>query len=494
MSIKRQVAVGLKWQAINIAGRQLLFLLVFTTLARLLDPTAFGLVGLVGVYLSFVALIVDQGLGTAIIQRQDLEPEHLDTAFWFILGCAGLVSAATIAFARPLSVLLGEPKLTSLLGWSSLSLVFFAASAVHNSLLTKEMDFRRPAIRTFIANSIGGLAGVVLVLAGTGAWALVWQQIVSAAAGAVFLWRVSNYRPSFRFSFRHLRELLGIGSSVFSTTVLWFFSTRLDQMVIGRFAGAPALGLYMIGGKLPDLARFVTQQPISEVSLPALSKLQHDHPRMCEAIYRGMELHAVISFASFIGLASVASDLVPFLFGQKWQSAASLCALLAVYGLVNTLQVFFHPSLVASGGAGKYVLLNVWHTLGVAGACFAGIRFGMNYLVLGLIINGVVIAIPALLFLRSRIGLSPLKYCRPCLAPAFAAILMAAAVWGLGHFGPATLPLVLKLALKILSGAIVYIGCLLLLDRAALLKIVEIGGHALHRGESTATTPASAVT
>src|SRR5207253_7565032 len=185
-----------------------------------------------------------------------------------------------------------------------------------------------------------------------------------------------------------------------------------DQVVIGKFAGIQTLGLYSVAGKIPDFAKMITHAPLGEISLPALSQLQNDRRRLREMIYKGTELNATFSFAIFVGIAAVASDLVPFLFGNKWAAASNLCALLSLYALVIVLTVFFHPALLASGGAGKYVLLNVWHALGTLAACVIGIQFGVVYLVLGLILNGLIVAVPALYFLQRRIGLSPALYCK----------------------------------------------------------------------------------
>ena len=344
----------MKWQAISIVGKQLLSLVVFTTLARLLEPSAFGLVALVGVYLGIVAMFVDQGIGMALIQRQDLKSEHKDAAFWFNMGCAVILCLGTMALAGPVSVLFKEPRLIPLLRWSSLGLVIGASSAIHATLFVKAMDFRRPVLRNLVANAAGGAVGVGMALAGCGVWSLVGQQLASETAGAIFLWSMSTYRPSMKFSLSHFRELLGISSSVFTASILWFFSSRLDQIIIGRFAGMPMLGLYSIAGKLPGLANMLAQQPVAIVSLPSLSRLQDDHAKMRRAVFQGMELNAIVSFALFVGLAAVASDLVPLLFGDKWVAAGVLCLWLSLFSLVEALQVFCYPVLLASGGVGKY--------------------------------------------------------------------------------------------------------------------------------------------
>jgi O-antigen/teichoic acid export membrane protein len=481
MTLKLQVAHGLKWQAISIVGSQLLSLVVFTMLARLLEPSAFGLVALVGVYLGFVAMFTDQGIGMALIQRQDLKPEHKDAAFWFNLGCAVILCLGTMALADPVSALFKEPRLIPLLRWSSLGLVIQASSAIHATLFTKAMNFRQPVIRGLIANGVGGAVGVGMALAGYGVWSLIGQQLAGAIAGAIFLWSMSTYRPALRFSLPHLRQLFGFSSSVFATSILWYFSSRLDQIIIGRSAGIPMLGLYTIAGKIPNLANMVTQQPLHDVSLPALSRLQTDHARMRQAIYHGMELNAVVSFAVFVGLAAVASDLVPLLFGSKWAAASTFCSLLSLYALVNTLQVFLYPALLASGGVGKFVLLNLTHLIGVIFACLVGIQFGVTYLVIGLIMNSIVMATPALLFLRHRTGLSLSCYCKPCLLPALASIFMVGMIWLTTAMLPTDTMPVIRLACKVLVGGIAYLGCISFFAPSLLESLFNIVGHAFRR-------------
>jgi O-antigen/teichoic acid export membrane protein len=490
MTLKAQVAHGLKWQAIEIIGRQVLSLIVFTALARLLEPSAFGKVALVGVYMAFIAMFADQGIATALVQRSNLRPEHIDAAYWFNLGCALLLCAGTIMFAGPIAGLLGDRTLAPLLRWMSPALVINAMSTIYSVLFIKAMDFRRPTTRMLIGNAVGGMVGVGMAFAHCGVWSLVGQQLAAALGGALFLWRASTYRPSFKFSLSHLRELLGVSSSVFSTSLLWFFSSRLDQVVVGRFAGASALGQYVIAGKIPEFAKIVTHEPMAHVSLPALSRLQNERDRLQNAIYSGMELNAIVSFAVFVGVAAIAPNLVVVLFGSKWAAAGMLCSLLSIYGLVNALQVFFHPSLLASGGVGRYVLLNVWQAAGSLVACVGGIQLGVKYLVMGLIINNVIVAIPALIFLRKRIGLSPLKYCKPCLLPACASFFMVGALWLVGKVLPLGMPAIFGLLCKIAIGAVAYSGFLLLFQRSALINFFSIIcsaiSHETERGVSTA--------
>lgn len=478
MTLKTKVARGLKWQAVLLVGRQLISLVVFTILARVLETSAFGLFALVGVYLAFVGMFADQGIGMALIQRQDLKPEHKDTAFWFNMGCAAILCLGTMALAHPVSALFKEPRLVPLLRYSSLGLVIGASSGIHTTLFTRAMDFRQIVLRNLIANAAGGAAGVGMALAGCGVWSLVGQQLVGTTTGAIFLWSLSPYRPSLRFSLTHLRELFSFSVPVLASSYLWYFSTSLDQIVIGRFAGMHALGLYSIAGKIPNLANMATQEPLANVSLPSLSRLQDDHAKMRQTISQGMELNAVVSFAIFAGLALVAPDLVPLLFGVKWAAAIAPCSFLSLYALANALQVFIYPTLLATGGIGKYVWLSVLHTIGVLVACLVGIQFGIIFVVLGLIANSLIIAIPGVLSVRQRIGMSPASYCKPCLVPALASLFMAGVIWLVKDGLSADVAPMLRLACKILAGATAYLAFILIFRPATLARLLSMVRHA----------------
>ena len=277
---------------------------------------------------------------------------------------------------------------------------------------------------------------------------------------AIFLWTASSYRqPSAKFSLSHLRELLSVSSSVFATSLLWFVSSKLDQIAIGRFVGAPALGFYVIAGKLPDLANTLTQQPVTQVSLPALSRIQNDHARMRQVIHRGMKLNApcLVRGICGSGRGCLGSCAVFFLEanGLLLPDCARYCRFMRS---INSLQIFFYPALLASGGVGRYVLLNACHTISVLIACVIGIQFGVRCLVLGLIANGLVVTIPAIMFLRNRIGLSPLDYFKPCLAPAFASRVNGGSCLAGWKFAAIGYSNHIKIARKNIAGAVSYIG------------------------------------
>lgn len=481
MTLRAQAARGLKWQAIEISGRQVLSLVVFTTLARLLDPTAFGLVGMVVVYLAFVQILAEQGIGAALVQRKDLQPQHLDAAFWFNVACAAGLCTVTIAVAEPVATLFDEPRLTPLLRWASPALVINALGAIHAAVFVRAMDFRRPAIRTFVANFFGGTVGIVMALAGCGVWALIAQQLAASVAGVVFLWAASSWRPSLGFSVPHLRQLLAISSSVFATGLMAFVSGRTDYLIIGKFLGTVPLGFYTVANRLGDLARASLYQPLGGVALPALSRVQHDKPRLHAAINRGMEVNALVSFPSLLGLSAIATNLVPLMLGSQWQPAGEVLQLLALYVLLHGLWCIIHYALLATGNAGATLLVNVARTVGIVVACGVGVQFGLRAVVAGLVVVDLLMIVPRLYLLWTRTGFAPRQYFRPCLEPAVASGLMYLAVVGIGKIVSLQDWPLLQLAIQIFAGIGVFLFVMSVLAPQHIRLLCDLTGLAIAR-------------
>lgn len=425
MKLRNAVASGVKWQAINITGRYALGLVVFTVLTRLLSPSDFGLIAIITTYLFFVGIVSDQGLGTAIIKQEPLSDDHLHSAFWFGLIASLVLFVTTLLAAPMIARLLAQPDLKPLLQWSSPILIINALAAVQNVLFIRKMAFRTVATRALTANILGGATGLIAAFSGAGVWALVAQQIAISLGAAIFLWISSSYRPRLSLSTPHLLELMKTGAPVCANSILWSISSRLEQLVLGRYFGPAVLGIYVVGGKLPELARTITQYPLADISLPAMSSLQNDRQKLVEAVRKGMELNALISIPIFVILAVSSRDLVPLLFGSQWTAAAPICSVLSIYAMVGVLQVFVYPCMVASGSANRFVLLNAGSLILVILSCFAGYAFGIYVLMYCLIGSSIAVWFVALMHLHRRIGLHPITYLRPCLAPLLSSALAA---------------------------------------------------------------------
>jgi O-antigen/teichoic acid export membrane protein len=176
-SLRQQFIKGIIWSAIQNWGTQGISFLVFLLLARLLKPEAFGLVSLAEVFLAFVRIFLDQGFSAAIVQRKELEPEHLNTAFWINLGISLLLTLFGIAFADTVATFFKQPELIPIIRWMSLSFFLSAFSQIQSAILQRKFRFKALATRCLIGAFIGGIVGIAMAFFGYGVWSLVGQQL-----------------------------------------------------------------------------------------------------------------------------------------------------------------------------------------------------------------------------------------------------------------------------------------------------------------------------
>jgi len=474
MSLKKKLISGLKWKTASFITKHALSLVVFTTLARLLDPSAFGIIALTYLFNFFAFMVSDLGLGMAIIQKNPITKSQLDSAFWFIIICNFCFFLIATILAKEIASLLGDPQIEAYLPITAFSLVISSVTTIHSSLCYKELDFKTPSIRLVLSNIAGGSVGICLAINGFGVWSLIAQQLSSDLIGSLFLWKSSAYRPAFRFSIHQLRGLFSIGVPVFTNSVISFFSARLDQFILGRYIGTGPLGLYVIAYKIPELAKSVTHQPISEVLLPAFSKMQNDHVKIKHSLNSGLKMVAFAGFPIFIGLAIISNELIPILIGSKWQEATHACALLSLLSLVGLIQVFFYPILIATGNTNISVYLNVARLVGTTIACFSGIEHGPTGIATALLCNSLVFLNINLIAMSKSIDLSIKTFYGVLSKPAISSIAMSISVYFILELFPSISSAPHIIITKITIGVMTYVLLSMIIDRTTIIAIINL--------------------
>lgn len=457
MSLRQKALHGLFWSAIEKWGGKFFALLVFLTLARLLEPEAFGLVALASVFVAFVQVFVDQGFADAIVQRPDLEESHLDTAFWVNIAMGLLMTLLCAAAAGLIAAGLREPALEPVVRVFSLAFIINAISGVQIALFRRKLAFKVLAVRTLIANVIGGVAGITMAFLGYGVWSLVGQQLLMSGTGAIILWTASTWRPTFRFSRRHFVDLFSFGINVIGTNLLNFLNRRSDDLLIGYFLGTTALGYYTVAYRilltLTDLITGISAQ----VTFPIFSKMRQDKERMLRAFYLTTQYASYISFPIFMGLAVTAPILIPVVFGPQWAPSIPVMQILAFIGLLHSVTFFNGSVLLAMGKPSWRLMLGILNTATNVAAFLVAVRWGIVAVAAAYVIRGYVTAPLTPWVIRKLIGLSYTRYVRQFMVPFTGTLGMVAVLLAFHLAIGNTVPPVALLIMEISLGAVIYI-------------------------------------
>lgn len=456
MSLRQRAARGVFWSAIQNWGSGLLSMAVFLVLARLLKPEAFGLVALASAFTAFLAVFLNQGFAQAIIQRVDVQPGHLDTAFWINVLIGIVLTGVGIAAASLLAHIYHEPRLTPIIRWLALGFLIGAFSNTQGALLQRRLAFKTLAIRKLVASVAGGCVGIGMAISGFGVWSLVGQNLVGNLVGVVVLWQASKWRPGFNVSAKHAKDLFSFGVNILGVEILNFVSRRSDDLLIGYFLGPTALGYYTLAyGLLLRILQVLTQT-VGSVTLPTFSRLQDSLDQMRHAFLTATRMSSLVAFPAFMGVAALAPELVHGLLGEKWAPSIPVMRILPFVGILFSVY-YFNGSVVMACGKPSWLLgLRILGAVSYVAALLVVVHWGIVAVAAAFVLLAYLFSPISLWFLHKLIGLELPTYLRQFVAPLTGSMVMVAGVTGAKLLVAQWVNLQASLAICILVGAVLY--------------------------------------
>jgi PST family polysaccharide transporter len=476
VSLKQLAIKGTIWSAISQWANKFLSLATFTILARLLEPDSFGLIALAGTFLAFLNLFQDQGFSTAIIQRKNLEPEHLDTAFWINIGISFVLTTVCIRGAGVAANFFNEPSLTPVIRWLSLTFIISSFNSVQSALFYKQLDFKLLAIRSLISSFFGAIVGITMAFTGFGVWSLVGQQLSGGIISAFVLWIASDWRPHFRLSWRHFHDLFSFGINIVGINILNFFVTKGDNLLIGYFLGATALGYYDLAYKLLLTVSSLFMGIISSTAMPIFSSIQDDLPRLRKVLYEFVELTNIVAFPIFLGMSVLAPELVIVVFGEQWKASIPIMQILSIAGLLYGGFYFNSPLIMAMGKPDWKLKLDIYRTFVYCLAFLIGVNWGIIGVSLAFVFSAYLgSSWVTVLLIRKLTKISISTYISKFSTPFVNSLIMSLTILTTQYIlFNSTSPSSLSLLILVSLGVVVYIACLYFLSNSSFMKILRL--------------------
>ena len=315
----RQQAVGAAvWKFSEKFGVQLMQIVIQIILARLLSPDDYGMIGLLTIFINISDVFLLQGFTTALIQKKEADELDFATVYFANLVVSVLLYGVFFWMAPYVALFYGQPQLTQLMRVLSLNVIIGAFCAVHNAIVSKKLAFRLSFMRNIASTLTQGLVGVVMALAGGGAWSLVGSRLAGTFVGAVVLCLTVAWRPQFRFSAARLRTLFSFSSKLLGTNLLNTIFNNIHSLIIGHFFTAADVGYYQRGQQIPHAAMTAVDGSMSEVLYPTLSLLQKEPDRLKGAMRRSMKTSMFLALPMLMGMLVVAEPMTLLLLTEKW--------------------------------------------------------------------------------------------------------------------------------------------------------------------------------
>lgn len=350
---------GLKWSYFGTVAKALLQIGFTATMARLLDPEAFGLMAMAGVILSFGQYFAQMGIGSALIQKSDISSEDIKAAFTSAV-LLGLIFTIAAYICAPLAMyIFDSPESTPIIRTMAITFFISGMSLTAVSLLRRDLAFEKLVIIETFSYIIGGLIGIVSAFRGFGVWSLVAATISQGISLGVLSYLFYPHDLSFIFQWRYYKHFYSFGSRVSAIGFFEFINLNLDTLAIGRIMGANPLGIYNRAFMLVNLPTQYFSTSISRVLFPSFCRVNEDIDRLKAAYLSTVMLSSSVLLPMCSGIAAAAGEIVPVVLGDKWVETIPIIKLLAMAASLNLVSHFGGVFCEASGVLNYKLLLEI---------------------------------------------------------------------------------------------------------------------------------------
>lgn len=387
-NLKKKAAAGMVWTALQKYSTMFIRFISGIILARLLTPYDYGCIGMLSIFMVLAEAFIDGGFGSALIQKKRPTQNDYSTIFWWNLGMALLMYGILFICAPAISRFYKIPLLSDVLRVQGLVLFIYAFNIVQRNQLRKNLNFKVLSIVTITTSIIALGVTIFMAYRGFGVWALVAQNLITAAIPAIVFWFFIKWRPILIFSWTSFKELFSFGFYMFLTHLVNSFSTQVTGLIIGKVYNASTLGYYSKALGTERLASHSISSIMTQVTYPLYAEVQDDKLAMINMIKRLTMTISYITFPMMFILMLIAKPLFILLYSEKWLQSIPYFQVLCVAGLAACLQSVNVQTISAIG---KSRTMFIWtlikRVIGFAAMVGGLLLFGMKGLLAGVIVN-----------------------------------------------------------------------------------------------------------
>lgn len=468
--IKNKTISNVFWRYAERSAAQGVQFIVSIILARILSPDEYGVIAIVLVFINFLQVFVDGGMGNALIQKKDSDDLDFSTIFFFNIFVCIFLYIGLFFLASPIANFYNNTDLVALLRVLGIIVLLSGVKNVQQAYISKKLLFRKFFRATIFGTVISAFVGIFLAYKGYGVWALVAQHLTNAVVDTLIIWISVSWRPQLRFSFKRLKVLFSYGWKLFVSGIINSAMNDIRQLIIGKVYTESDLAYYNRGKTFPHTIVNNINASIDSVLFPVLSKCQDDREQVKRMTRRAIMTSSFIMWPLMLGLMAVGRNLFIVVLKEKWLPSLPF---LYIFCFVCGMQPIHTANLNAIKAMGRSDLFLkmeiIKKTIGILAVL---LTMNISVLAIGLgsvfctIISSIVNAFPN----RKLLGYSYMEQILDIL-PSFAlSVLMAAVV----YFLPLNfMPIIVKLIIQVIVGAGIYIGLSKLFKMEAFSFVLE---------------------
>jgi O-antigen/teichoic acid export membrane protein len=406
------------WSFFQRGGSLIISFVSNMVLARLLTPDDFGCVGIILIFVSFADLLIDSGLGSALIQKKEISQKDIDTVFTTNFAISVflyiLIFISAPFFARYFKI----QNLDLYLRVVSIAIFFRAFFVIQSADLLKNLKFKQLSINGIIATAGSVIVAIVMALKGFGVWSLIAKNMIHPFLTCILYRISSSVSGRFRFDKQSFKQLFGYGWFVALTSFIDVLYSNTVSFIVGKRYSAKDLGYFNQANSLQQIPTYSLAMVIKQVLFPHMARIHDDRELMKEYSQRVMIVATFVIFPVMMYLISFAKPIIVLLYSSKWLPSAIFFQVLCLEGIVHSM-IHIHRQILMAIGETKLLfrIQLIVFAIGIV-LLFIAKEFSIIALVWALVLTTFINWIILAIITGKRIGYSLYKQIID-IAPAF---------------------------------------------------------------------------
>ena len=455
-NVGRMVTSGLFWTFGERIGAQLVSTIVTIILARLLEPSHYGIISIVAVTIAFCDVFVSSGFGKAVIQKENAEDIDYNTAF-IISETAGIILYVILLGVAPfIAKFFNEPLLTPVIRVMGIRIPIAALNNIQQSFIQKHLQFRKFFFATLIGTVTSGIVGIIMAYMGAGVWALVAQYLSNSIIDTILLGIICGWKLGVQFSKKSAKNIISFGGRILAGDLVDTTQREMRTVLIGKVFGSADLAFYDQGLKFPKLFVNNLTTAVSKVMLPTFSEFQSEEKRLKEILRKSIHVGVFCVAPIMFGLIGCAEKIVLVLFTQKWIACVPYIYIFSISYLTRPLETFCSQAILSKGRSDITLLISIIINITAVFTVVVSVFIikSVLWIALGVLISSLVSYVCHVIFSAKLIGYEFKEQIHDIMPPILSSLLMAIIVRGVGFLPINNLAC---LILQILTGICSYV-------------------------------------
>ena len=377
-SLKQKTATGVSWSfAEQLLTRGVNFV-IGIIIARILSPTDYGLVGMLGIFLGLSQLFIDGGLTGALIRTKNPSEKDFSTVYLINIGLSIFFYFLLFSCAPLIADFYDQPLLKPLTRAIALIFIVSSVASIQGTLLTIRVDFKTKTYISIIASLGSGLTGLICAYKGMGVWALVAQSLASAGLISFLTLCFVRWIPHLVFSVNSFKRLFSYSSKMLVSSCIHTIYQNCYPLFIGKQFSPADVGQYSRGGQFPGIVDSTITGALNRVAFPILSQIQDDDERLLNVYEKYIQLSCFLMFPIMMGLCGCARPLISTLLKEQWLPCVPLMQILCIGKMTNIITIINLNLLYVKGRSDLVLRLEIFKKIIAFSILFISMFFGLK--------------------------------------------------------------------------------------------------------------------